>query len=130
MTVYVLGDGKLGLLVAQALALTGCACLLIGRHRAKLELARGWGLDAFLLAARLAGAGASPRLMWWWIAPGARMVCSLPLASCGPEARWFSKAHFMAKAPRIRPTSSCRSGRWSDRAAGRSSLRCNSCGAA
>jgi alcohol dehydrogenase len=48
--VYVLGDGKLGLLVAQALGLTGCACLLIGRHSAKLDLARGWGLDALLLA--------------------------------------------------------------------------------
>jgi threonine dehydrogenase-like Zn-dependent dehydrogenase len=49
-TVYVLGDGKLGLLVAQALALTGCACLLIGRRQAKLDLARGWGLDTRLLA--------------------------------------------------------------------------------
>jgi threonine dehydrogenase-like Zn-dependent dehydrogenase len=34
----VLGDGKLGLLVAQALALTGCELLVIGRHREKLSI--------------------------------------------------------------------------------------------
>ncbi|MEE9576639.1 MAG: alcohol dehydrogenase catalytic domain-containing protein [Gemmatimonadota bacterium] len=48
--VLVVGDGKLGLLVAQSLAATGCELLVIGRHRAKLELlaARGirTGLDA------------------------------------------------------------------------------------
>jgi threonine dehydrogenase-like Zn-dependent dehydrogenase len=36
--VAVLGDGKLGLLVAQVLALTGCELLLLGRHRRKLEI--------------------------------------------------------------------------------------------
>ena len=59
-TVYVLGDGKLGLLVAQALALTGCACLLIGRHSAKLDLARGWDLDTLLLTRDSAGIDLAP----------------------------------------------------------------------
>ncbi len=43
-TVYVLGDGKLGLLVAQVLRLTGCACTVLGRHPDKLALAAGWGV--------------------------------------------------------------------------------------
>src|SRR6476661_3889172 len=59
-TVYVLGDGKLGLLVAQALALTGCACLLIGRHSAKLDLARAWGVDTLSLARDSAGPDLTP----------------------------------------------------------------------
>jgi len=40
--VYVLGDGRLGLLVAQVLALTGCDLTLIGRNPAKLALLQAW----------------------------------------------------------------------------------------
>lgn len=36
--VYVLGDGRLGLLVAQSLALTGCELTVIGRNPQKLAL--------------------------------------------------------------------------------------------
>lgn len=36
--VVVLGDGKLGLLVAQVLALTGCDLKVVGRHREKLAI--------------------------------------------------------------------------------------------
>jgi threonine dehydrogenase-like Zn-dependent dehydrogenase len=36
--VVVLGDGKLGLLVAQVLALTGCRLIVVGRHEEKLGL--------------------------------------------------------------------------------------------
>jgi threonine dehydrogenase-like Zn-dependent dehydrogenase len=43
--VAVLGDGKLGLLVAQVLAITGAEVTLIGHHPAKLELAARWGLN-------------------------------------------------------------------------------------
>jgi threonine dehydrogenase-like Zn-dependent dehydrogenase len=35
--VLVVGDGKLGQLIAQTLALTGCELLVIGRHQDKLE---------------------------------------------------------------------------------------------
>jgi threonine dehydrogenase-like Zn-dependent dehydrogenase len=42
--VVVLGDGKLGLLVAQVLALTGCDLTLIGRHQAKLAIAAARGI--------------------------------------------------------------------------------------
>ena len=40
----VVGDGKLGLLVAQALRLTGCHLTLVGRHDSKLAMAGGWGI--------------------------------------------------------------------------------------
>jgi threonine dehydrogenase-like Zn-dependent dehydrogenase len=36
--VAVLGDGKLGLLVAQVLALTGCQLTAVGRHQDKLDI--------------------------------------------------------------------------------------------
>lgn len=36
--VYVIGDGKLGQLVARTLALTGCDLVAVGRHAAKLAL--------------------------------------------------------------------------------------------
>ena len=48
--VYVLGDGKLGLLVAAVLRLTGADLTLLGRHRDKLAIAAGWGVPV-----RLAG---------------------------------------------------------------------------
>ncbi len=48
--VLVLGDGKLGLLVAQVLQLTGCDLLAVGRHREKLAILERRGIRT-----RLAG---------------------------------------------------------------------------
>jgi hypothetical protein len=48
--VLVVGDGKLGLLVAQSLAPTGCELLVIGRHRAKLEILAARGIRTGLVA--------------------------------------------------------------------------------
>lgn len=42
--VAILGDGRLGLLVAQVLKHAGAQVTLIGRHGWKLDLARGWGV--------------------------------------------------------------------------------------
>lgn len=42
--VFVMGDGRLGLLVAQVLALTGCDLTVIGRHPSKLRLLHEWGI--------------------------------------------------------------------------------------
>lgn len=50
--VVVIGDGKLGLLVAQVLALTGCDLLVVGRHSTKLAILERRGI-----ATRLAGPG-------------------------------------------------------------------------
>jgi threonine dehydrogenase-like Zn-dependent dehydrogenase len=41
--VLVLGDGKLGLLIAQVLLVHGCRVHVRGRHEKKLALARRWG---------------------------------------------------------------------------------------
>jgi len=46
--VVVLGDGKLGLLVAQALALMGCDLLAVGRHREKLAILARRGIPTAL----------------------------------------------------------------------------------
>lgn len=43
--VGVVGDGKLGLLVAQVLATASADVTLIGRHSEKLALAAGWGIN-------------------------------------------------------------------------------------
>jgi threonine dehydrogenase-like Zn-dependent dehydrogenase len=43
--VLVVGDGKLGQLVAQTLALTGCGLCVVGRHDAKLGLLAARGID-------------------------------------------------------------------------------------
>jgi threonine dehydrogenase-like Zn-dependent dehydrogenase len=43
--VAVIGDGKLGQLIARALAATGCDLLLIGNHAEKLELAAKAGIQ-------------------------------------------------------------------------------------
>lgn len=42
--VVVIGDGKLGLLVAAVLRLTGADLLLVGRYPAKLAIAQAWGI--------------------------------------------------------------------------------------
>ena len=46
--VAVLGDGKLGLLVAQVLSLTGCDLLVVGRHPQKLAILRQRGIPTAL----------------------------------------------------------------------------------
>ena len=48
--VAVLGDGKLGLLCAQVVALPGCEVTLFGRHEKKLAIAKNWGGIGTLLA--------------------------------------------------------------------------------
>ncbi len=48
--VAVIGDGKLGLLCAQALHLTGAPVLLIGKHREKLRIAARRGVETAMLA--------------------------------------------------------------------------------
>ncbi|MBU0495218.1 MAG: alcohol dehydrogenase catalytic domain-containing protein [Chloroflexi bacterium] len=46
--VYVVGDGKLGLLVAQVLSLTGCEIASVGRHPEKLALLQARGIATIL----------------------------------------------------------------------------------
>jgi threonine dehydrogenase-like Zn-dependent dehydrogenase len=53
--VVVLGDGKLGLLVSQVLALTGCELLAVGRHERKLEILANRGIPTQIGDRGLAG---------------------------------------------------------------------------
>ena len=46
--VVVLGDGKLGLLTAQVLALTGCDLTVVGRHQNKLDILAARGIATHL----------------------------------------------------------------------------------
>jgi threonine dehydrogenase-like Zn-dependent dehydrogenase len=46
--VIVVGDGKLGLLCAQVLALTGCDLTVVGHHREKLEIVARQGIPTAL----------------------------------------------------------------------------------
>ncbi|HEX9133309.1 MAG TPA: alcohol dehydrogenase catalytic domain-containing protein [Ktedonobacteraceae bacterium] len=48
--VIVLGDGKMGQLAAQVLALTGCHVKMVGKHKEKLALAEQHGIETYLLA--------------------------------------------------------------------------------
>src|SRR4029078_7220019 len=43
--VAVIGDGKLGLLCAQAVALSGASVLLVGKHSSKLRIAERRGIE-------------------------------------------------------------------------------------
>ena len=49
MRVAVIGDGKLGLLSAQALSLAGASILLIGKHPEKLRIAKARGVETITL---------------------------------------------------------------------------------
>jgi threonine dehydrogenase-like Zn-dependent dehydrogenase len=49
-SVAVLGDGKLGLLCAQVLALTGAALILVGKHQKKLRIAERLGIETATIA--------------------------------------------------------------------------------
>jgi alcohol dehydrogenase len=53
--VVVLGDGKLGLLIAQVLQLTGCNLLSVGRHPEKLAILERRGIRT-----QIAGEGVAP----------------------------------------------------------------------
>lgn len=55
--VVVLGDGKLGLLVAQVLALTACDLLVIGRHPAKLQVLAARGIPTLVAEGDLGAEG-------------------------------------------------------------------------
>lgn len=48
--VCVLGDGKLGLLIAQVLSMTGCDLIVVGKHRSKLLILQELGIRTELSA--------------------------------------------------------------------------------
>jgi threonine dehydrogenase-like Zn-dependent dehydrogenase len=74
--VVVVGDGKLGQLIARTLALTGCSVCAVGRHPDKLAMLSGRGIDT-----RLADD------------PAARRLCDFDVAvECTGNAAGFDLA--------------------------------------
>ena len=82
--VAIIGDGKLGLLVAQVLQLTGCALNVFGRHARKLAIIRRRGIPTL--------DASQPNIMEASMSSSivaVRPVASSPPADCfGRAARW------------------------------------------
>ena len=51
--VLVLGDGKLGLLIAQVINRKGCQTFCLGKHKRKLKILQNKGIEVFLLGDRI-----------------------------------------------------------------------------
>jgi alcohol dehydrogenase len=58
--VAVIGDGRMGLLVAQVLRHAGLQVTMIGRHAWKLNLARAWAVETFIEGTSALPAGTFP----------------------------------------------------------------------
>ncbi len=86
--VAVLGDGKLGLLIAQTLALTGAAVRLFGRHRHKLKIAEAAGATTELVRQKL------PRARYDWVvdATGSATGLAACAAMCRPRGTVVCKS--------------------------------------
>jgi threonine dehydrogenase-like Zn-dependent dehydrogenase len=82
--VWVLGDGKLGLLIALALHGAGVAVRLIGHHRSKLELAAAQGIVTALEQELGESDRRSARVVVE--ATGSRSGLARALDLCGPRA--------------------------------------------
>ncbi|MDX2040793.1 MAG: alcohol dehydrogenase catalytic domain-containing protein [Acidobacteriota bacterium] len=76
--VAVIGDGKLGQLIARVLATTGCELILIGKHADKLELAAKAGIKTFKYGVSGYGTGGD------WIRSG-KISGALPLPVQHPK---------------------------------------------
>src|ERR1700730_9677633 len=67
--VIVLGDGKMGQLAGQVLALSGCEVTMVGKHEEKLALAAQGGISTRLLSDLVE----TPRAVPQFIAPASRV---------------------------------------------------------
>ena len=99
--VVVLGDGKLGLLVAAVLRLTGAELTLVGRHQDKLAIAEDWGVPGCRCWRESRCWRTShcrkARSMSSWNAPAARRVLASLGAFCARAAPWCSRVPIMAR---------------------------------
>ena len=84
----VLGDGKLGLLIAQTLALRGVAVSLFGRHRHKMAIAEAAGAVPILAGRKL------PRARFDWVvdATGSASGLEQCIALCRPRGTVVCKS--------------------------------------
>lgn len=82
-SVLVMGDGKLGLLCAQVLGLTGCKVAVLGKHRRKLDLLDG--ITGYLHHAPLP---LRVNLMWLWRRQGRLKVSDKRFLIYFPRGHW------------------------------------------
>jgi threonine dehydrogenase-like Zn-dependent dehydrogenase len=94
--VAVVGDGKLGLSCAMVLAANGLEPLLVGKHEAKLELARARGIDAALAKEAAANAHAFEVVVE---ASGSSSGFDLALGLLAPQGRLVLKSTFHGATP-------------------------------
>jgi threonine dehydrogenase-like Zn-dependent dehydrogenase len=90
----VLGDGKLGQLIARALASQGIPTTLIGRHAHKLALAASAGIETFLEADLPASRHGAPLVVE---ATGSEGGLTQALALVGPRGTVVLKTTVAAK---------------------------------
>jgi threonine dehydrogenase-like Zn-dependent dehydrogenase len=94
--VVVLGDGKLGLLVAAVLRLAGVDLTLVGRHAGKLALAAAWGVPV-----RLASGAEAETPGQDVLAAGALLGAAIPGASADVVVECTGSAAGFAEARRL-----------------------------
>jgi threonine dehydrogenase-like Zn-dependent dehydrogenase len=90
----VLGDGKLGLLIAQVLADAGARVLAVGRHRAKLDVLARRGLETAIaeevepvpsdLVVEATGSASGLRRALAWVRPRGTLVLKSTVAEPDP----------------------------------------------
>ena len=87
-SVAVLGDGKLGLLVAQVLQATGARVHLFGRHKEKLRLVENVGVETEVIPATL------PNGKYRWVvdATGSSEGLSVAVTLCEPRGTVIMKS--------------------------------------
>ena len=86
--VAVLGDGKLGLLVAQVLQASGAKVHLFGRHREKMRLVESMGVTSEILPKKL------PRCAYRWVvdATGSNQGLTAAVTMCEPRGTVIMKS--------------------------------------
>jgi threonine dehydrogenase-like Zn-dependent dehydrogenase len=91
--VAVIGDGKLGLLCAQVVSLTGAPLLLVGKHESKLRIAKRLGIETTTPAKATARNGTFDVVIE---ASGAAPGFELALNLLRPKGRLILKSTFNA----------------------------------
>ncbi len=91
--VCILGDGKLGMLVGQVLALTGCRLIVLGRHESKLAVLEDLGIrtgksdevieGVFDVVVDCTGSRSGINTALKIVKPGGRIVLKTTLAKSG-----------------------------------------------
>jgi threonine dehydrogenase-like Zn-dependent dehydrogenase len=90
----VIGDGKLGLLVAQVCALFGARVTLLGHHEKKLALARRWGVEAVLSRERESPSRHAERVPFCVECSGTPAGLALALAWTAPRGTLVLKSTY------------------------------------